>query len=124
MKKGPGIALRLLVAGTAYAQTSGRPQPQVVDPGGPDKAPSDAVVLPIQDHVPVRGRRCVAGEGPLVLQDHSQYVGRKIARASGVTGGPPDTPVKFRNVWMRRLSQWRTISFQKECLRWKTDDRS
>jgi hypothetical protein len=32
----------------------------------------------VQDHVPVRGRRCVA-EGPLVLQDHSRVVGRTIA---------------------------------------------
>ena len=59
----------------------------------------------IQDHVPVRGRRCVADEGPLVLQDHSQYVGRKIGTASGVTEGAPDTTMRFRNIWMRRLSQ-------------------
>jgi len=59
----------------------------------------------IQDHVPVRGRKCVADEGPLVLQDHGQYVGRKIATASGITEGAPDTTVKFRNIWMRRLSQ-------------------
>jgi hypothetical protein len=60
----------------------------------------------VQDHVPVRGRRrCVADEGPLVLQDHSQYVGRKIGTASGVTEGAPDTTIKFRNIWMRRLSQ-------------------
>lgn len=59
----------------------------------------------IQDHVPVRGRGCVADEGPLVLQDHSQYVGRKIGTASGETGGAPDTTMKFRNIWMRRLNQ-------------------
>jgi hypothetical protein len=59
----------------------------------------------IQDHVPVRGRRCVADEGPLVLQDHGQYVGRKIGTASGETGGAPDTIMKFRNIWMRRLNQ-------------------
>ena len=59
----------------------------------------------VQDHVSVRGRRCVAGEGPIVLQDHSQYVGRKIATAAGVAEGAPDTTIKFRNIWMRRLSQ-------------------
>ena len=59
----------------------------------------------VQDHVPVRGRRCVADQGSIVLQDHSQYVGRKIATAAGVTEGAPDTTIKFRNIWMRRLSQ-------------------
>ncbi len=58
----------------------------------------------VQDHVAVRGRGCVS-EGPLVLQDHSRYVGRKIALAPGVTGPAPDTTLKFRNIWMRRLSQ-------------------
>jgi hypothetical protein len=59
----------------------------------------------IQDHVPVRARKCVAEEGPLVLQDHGRYVGRKIGTASGVSEGAPDTTVKFRNIWMRRLAQ-------------------
>lgn len=58
----------------------------------------------IQDHVPVRGRRCI-DEGPLVLQDHGQFVGRKIATAAGVEEGAADTPMKFRNIWMRRLTQ-------------------
>ncbi len=58
----------------------------------------------VQDHVPVRGRNCVA-EGPLVLQDHSRYVGRKIQIARGVEGPAPDTTTRFRNIWMRRLSQ-------------------
>ena len=57
----------------------------------------------IQDHVPVRPRRCVADEGPLVLQDHGRFVGRKIATAAGVEEGAPDTTIKFRNIWMRRL---------------------
>jgi hypothetical protein len=30
----------------------------------------------------VRGRRCVADDGPIGLQDHSQYVRRKIATAN------------------------------------------
>jgi len=246
MKKRRGIALWLLVAGAAYAQTSEGPQPPVVDPGGPDKAPSDAVVLfngrdnsgwstmdgkpskctvadgvmscrtgagdtqsnekffdaqihvefnlpyepemrgqgransgvillnrheiqildsyqnptyangscgalygqsaplvnacrrptewqsydiifhaphcgpgsttpepgsltmfqngiLIQDHVPVRGRGCV-DEGPLVLQDHGREVGRKIAENPGIEVGAPDTTMRFRNIWMRRLA--------------------
>jgi len=58
----------------------------------------------IQDHVPVRGRKCVE-KGPLVLQDHSMYVGRKIAISPGVEGPAPETTIQFRNIWMRRLSQ-------------------
>jgi hypothetical protein len=60
----------------------------------------------IQDHVPVAGRRCVS-EGPLVLQDHSRVVGRKIDLARGVSGPAPDTILKFRNMWMRRLPKER-----------------
>jgi hypothetical protein len=59
----------------------------------------------VQDNVPVRGRTCKADEGPIVLQDHSQYVGRKIATAFGVTEGAPDSIIRFRNIWMRRLGQ-------------------
>jgi hypothetical protein len=59
----------------------------------------------IQDHVPVKARRCVAEDGPLVLQDHGRFVGRKIGTATGVSEGAPDTTVKFRNIWMRRLSR-------------------
>lgn len=58
----------------------------------------------VQDHVPVRGRGCVS-EGSLVLQDHSRFVGRKIAYAPGITGPAPDTTSRFRNIWMRRLSR-------------------
>jgi hypothetical protein len=58
----------------------------------------------VQDHVPVRGRKCV-DEGPLVLQDHGRVVGRKIATAKGVEEGAADTPMKYRNIWMRRLPQ-------------------
>jgi hypothetical protein len=57
----------------------------------------------IQDHVPVRGRGCVE-EGPLVLQDHGRVVGRKIAENPGIEVGAPDTSMKFRNIWMRRLA--------------------
>ena len=39
------LAISLLVVGVAYAQRSEGPQPAVVDPGGPGKAPSDAIVL-------------------------------------------------------------------------------
>lgn len=59
----------------------------------------------IQDHVPVRGRRCVA-EGPLVLQDHSRVVGRTIEIEEGPINGPaPETTMRFRNIWMRRLAE-------------------
>ena len=59
----------------------------------------------VQDHAPVRGRRCVA-EGPLVLQDHSRVVGRTIEIEEGPINGPaPETTMRFRNIWMRRLTQ-------------------
>jgi len=58
----------------------------------------------VQDHVPVRGRRCVS-EGPLVLQDHSRVVGRTIEVEEGPINGPaPETDMQFRNIWMRRLA--------------------
>ncbi len=58
----------------------------------------------VQDHVPVRGRSCVA-DGPLVLQDHSRSVGRNIEIEEGPINGPaPETDMKYRNIWMRRLA--------------------
>lgn len=62
----------------------------------------------VQDHVQVNApqgaRRCVS-EGPLVLQDHSRYVGRKIEIEEGPINGPaPQTDMQFRNIWMRRLA--------------------
>jgi len=45
MKKECVFAVFVLAAGMAYAQREIGPQPPVVDPGGPGKAPSDAVVL-------------------------------------------------------------------------------
>ena len=45
MNRIPEILVWLLFAGAAAAQTSEGPQPPVVDPGGPGKAPSDAIVL-------------------------------------------------------------------------------
>lgn len=80
----------------------------VCAPDGSVQTPGSLTVLHngvlVQDHVPVRGRNCVS-EGPLVLQDHSRFVGRKIDLAPGVSGPAPDTTVKFRNIWMRRLSR-------------------
>jgi len=77
---------------------------------GSTQTPGSLTVLQngvlIQDHVPVRGRRCVS-EGPLVLQDHSRYIGRKIDFAPGVSGPAPDTILKFRNIWMRRIPKER-----------------
>jgi hypothetical protein len=75
---------------------------------GTTQTPGSLTVLQngvlVQDHVPVRGRRCV-GEGPLVLQDHGRVVGRRIEISPGVQGPAPDTIMKFRNIWIRRLSQ-------------------
>jgi hypothetical protein len=79
------------------------------DPSGGMQAPGSLTLLHngvlVQDHVPVRSNRHCVDEGPLVLQDHGQFVGRKIATAAGVEEGAADTPMKFRNIWMRRLTQ-------------------
>ena len=76
-------------------------------PGSATQEPGSLTLLHngvlIQDHVPVRGRGC-ADEGPLVLQDHGRLVGRKIADDPGIEEGAPDTTMKFRNIWMRRLT--------------------
>ncbi|MGD0496929.1 MAG: DUF1080 domain-containing protein [Bryobacteraceae bacterium] len=57
----------------------------------------------VLDHVTVRGR-CIA-EGPLVLQDHSRSIGRNIEIEEGPVNGPaPETDYKYRNIWMRKLS--------------------
>jgi hypothetical protein len=78
-------------------------------PDGSMQAPGSLTLLHngvlVQDNVPVRSRRGCVAEGPLVLQDHGQFVGRKIATASGVEEGAADTPMKFRNIWMRRLTR-------------------
>jgi hypothetical protein len=47
----------------------------------------------VQDHVPVMSKRGCVEEGPLALQDHSGFK------------GAPDTTMRFRNIWLRRLSQ-------------------
>lgn len=77
------------------------------DPDGRLRAPGSLTLLHngvlVQDHVPVRSRSGCLAEGPLVLQDHGQFVGRKIGTAAGVVEGAADTPMKFRNIWMRRL---------------------
>jgi hypothetical protein len=44
----------------------------------------------VQDHAPVTGRTCNADPGPLLLQDHYHP-------------DAPNTPIKFRNIWLRRL---------------------
>jgi len=45
MNRIPEILVWLILAGAAAAQASEGAQPTVVDPGGPGKAPSDAIVL-------------------------------------------------------------------------------
>jgi len=66
-------------------------------PDGTVTAPGTLTLLHngvlVQDHVPVQARRRCVEEGPLVLQDHSNFA------------GAPDTTMRFRNIWMRRLTQ-------------------
>ena len=47
----------------------------------------------VQDHVPIETKRGCRDEGPLALQDHSGFE------------GAPDTTMRFRNIWMRNLTQ-------------------
>jgi hypothetical protein len=67
------------------------------NPDGTEPSPGSLTLLHnsvlVQDHVPVTARRGCVEEGPLVLQDHSEF------------RGAPDTTMKFRNIWLRRLSE-------------------
>jgi len=53
-----------------------------------------------------------ANSGTLVLQDHSMYVGRKIATSPGVEAPAPVTTIQFRNIRMRRLSRQHSGFYQ------------
>ena len=77
----------------------------VCGPGGQVKTPGSVTVLHngvlVQDHVPVTPRNGCLEEGPLLLQDHNGFGGKRIPPSA--TMKAPVTPMRFRNIWLRRL---------------------
>lgn len=75
-------------------------------PGGQVNAPGSLTVLRngvlVQDHVAVAPRSGCVDEGPLILQDHNGYGGRRVP--PDVRMKAPVTPMRFRNIWLRRLA--------------------
>jgi Domain of Unknown Function (DUF1080) len=67
------------------------------DAAGKPMAPATVTVLHngvlVQDHVKIEKSGGCGEEGPLMLQDHSGFP------------GAPQTSMKFRNIWMRRLEE-------------------
>jgi hypothetical protein len=76
-------------------------------PGGQVKTPGSLTLLRngvlVQDHVPAAPRSGCLEEGPLVLQDHNGFAGKPVP--PGATMKAPVTPMRFRNIWLRRLSK-------------------
>jgi hypothetical protein len=56
----------------------------------------------IQDHVPDSPRSGCVEEGPLILQDHNGFGGKRVAATAEMRA--PITPMRFRNIWIRRLA--------------------
>jgi hypothetical protein len=74
--------------------------------GGQVQAPGSLSVLRngvlVQDHVPDAPRSGCVEEGALILQDHNGYGGRRVPPS--VQMKAPITPMRFRNIWLRRLA--------------------
>jgi hypothetical protein len=75
-------------------------------PGGQVQTSGSLTVLRngvlVQDHVPDAPRSGCVEEGPLILQDHNGFGGRRVTPSMHMKA--PITPVRFRNVWLRRLA--------------------
>ena len=56
----------------------------------------------IQDHVPDAPRSGCVEEGPLILQDHNGFGGKRVPATAKMRA--PITPMRFRNIWLRRLA--------------------
>jgi hypothetical protein len=56
----------------------------------------------VQDHVPDAPRSGCVEEGPLILQDHNGFGGKRVP--PGTKMKAPLTPMRFRNIWLRRLA--------------------
>ena len=75
--------------------------------GGQVQAPGSLTVLRngvlVQDHVPDAPRSGCLEEGPLILQDHNGFAGKRVLPS--VRMKAPMTPMRFRNIWLRRLAK-------------------
>ncbi len=75
--------------------------------GGQTQTPGSLTVLRngvlVQDHVPAAPRTGCLEEGPLILQDHNGFAGKRVP--PGATMKAPITPMRFRNIWLRRLAK-------------------
>lgn len=56
----------------------------------------------VQDHVAAAPRGGCLEEGPLILQDHNGFGGRPVPDPARMKA--PLTPMRFRNIWLRRLA--------------------
>jgi hypothetical protein len=78
----------------------------VCGPGGQVKSPGSVTVLHngvlVQDHVPAMPKSGCLEEGPLILQDHNGFGGRRVPPSTPMKA--PTTPMRFRNIWLRRLT--------------------
>ncbi|MFB3829553.1 MAG: DUF1080 domain-containing protein [Bryobacteraceae bacterium] len=74
--------------------------------GGQVRTPGSLTVLHngvlVQDHVPAAPRGGCLEEGPLILQDHNGFQGKRVPPGAKMTA--PITRMRFRNVWLRRLA--------------------
>ncbi len=74
--------------------------------GGQVKTPGSLTVLRngvlVQDHVADAPRSGCVEEGPLILQDHNGFGGRRVPPSTPMKA--PVTPMRFRNIWLRQLA--------------------
>lgn len=75
--------------------------------GGQVQAPGSLTVLLngvlVQDHVPDAPRSGCVEEGPLILQDHNGFGGRRVSPPMRLKA--PITPMRFRSIWLRPLAK-------------------
>ena len=73
--------------------------------GGQVQTPGSLTLLRngvvIQDHVADAPRSGCVEEGPLILQDHNGFGGKRVPAT--MTMKAPVTLMRFRNIWLRRL---------------------
>ncbi len=74
--------------------------------GGQVETPGSLTVLRngvlVQDHVSDAPRTGCVEEGPLILQDHNGFGGKPAPPGARIKA--PVTPIRFRNIWLRRLA--------------------
>jgi len=73
---------------------------------GKEQAPGSLTLLRngilVLDHVPGTPRSGCVEEGPLILQDHNGFGGKRIPPGRELKA--PVTPMRFRNIWLRKLA--------------------